>query len=117
MSELQLEIENPKQGLESHGPFELHKLTIDSYRIPHLTGMRKDGRWYFTLDERFGVDVPERDGHGVAWMIANALAFGAGYSCFGENSQPLNMFKTQLHCITSAVSELETLQPENEITQ
>jgi hypothetical protein len=79
--------------------------------------IEKDGRWYFTLDERFGVDVPERDGPGVAWIIANTLAFGAGYSCFGENSQPLNMFKTRLHCITGAVSDIEALQPESESAQ
>lgn len=112
-----LEIEKAPSGLVSHGPFQQYKLTIDGYRIPYLTGLKKDGRWYFTLDERFGVDVPERDGLGVAWLIANALAFGAGYSCFGENSQPLNIFKTRLHCITGAVSDLEVIQPENESTQ
>lgn len=100
-----LEIDPTQPGLVSHGPFSQHKLTIDGYRIPYLTGLLKDGRWYFTLDERFGVDVPERDGPGVAWLIANALAFGAGYSCFGENSQPLNMFKTRLHCITEAIAD------------
>lgn len=112
-----LEIEKTPSGLISHGPFQQHKLTIDGYRIPYLTGLQKGGRWYFTLDERFGVDVLERDGPGVAWLIANALAFGAGYSCFGENSQPLNMFRTRLNCITGAVSELETLQPESEVAQ
>lgn len=34
-----------------------------------------------------------------------------------ENSQPLNKFKTQLHCITGAVSELETLRPESDSAQ
>lgn len=115
--ELQVEIEGLNEGLESHGPFHQHKLTLDGYRIPYMTGLLKDGRWHFTLDERFGVDVPERDGLGVAWLIANALAFGAGYSCFGENSQPLNMFKTRLHCITGEVSDIETLQPESESEQ
>lgn len=117
VDEPRLEIEAPKRGLESHGPFHQHKLTLDGYRIPYLTGMRKDGRWYFTLDGRFGVDVPERDGAGVAMVIANALAFGAGYSCFGENSQPLNMFKTRLHCITGAALDIEVLQPESESAQ
>jgi hypothetical protein len=115
--ELVFEVERTGTGLESHGPFQQHKLTIDGYRIPYMTGLLKDGRWHFTLDERFGADVPEQDGHGVAWLIANALAFGAGYSCFGKNSQPLNMFKTQLHCITGTVPEIEALQPENEVTQ
>lgn len=116
-SEPQLEIEGPGQGLESHGPFVVHKLTLDGYRIPRLTGQVINGRWYFTLDERFGVDVPERDGAGVAMMIANAMAIGAGFSCFGENSQPSNEFKTRMYCITGAVSDIDALQPESQQAQ
>ncbi|HKR59957.1 MAG TPA: hypothetical protein VJS64_09480 [Pyrinomonadaceae bacterium] len=96
------------KGLESIGPFMVHKLTLDGYQIPFLTGKIVDGRWYFTLDSRFGCDVPERDGAGVAMMIANALAFGAGFSCFGENSNPLNLFKTRMYGITMA-SDMEVM--------
>lgn len=101
----EVEVEASRRGLEAHGPFEVNRLTIDGYEIPHLTGKLVNGRWYFTLDNRFGVDVPERDGCGVAWIIATALAVGAGYSCFGENSRPANPFKTRLHCIAGAVSK------------
>lgn len=113
----QFEVEQTSLGLVSHGPFEVHKLTLDGYRIPRLAGRVIDGRWHFTLDERYGVDVPERDGTGVAMMIANALAIGAGFSCFGENSQPSNEFKTRTHCITGAILEIDALQPERDNAQ
>ena len=112
----QFEVTAPKDGLQSIGPFTIHKLTFDGYRIPRLAGLVKDGRWYFTLDGRFGVDVPERDGPGVAMMIANAMAIGAGFSCFGENSQPANEFKTRMYGIVMA-NEIETIEPQTEVEQ
>ena len=116
MSEI-LEVKETQRGLVSHGPFQVHKLTLHGYRIPRLTGRVIDGRWYFTLDERFGVDVPERDGPGVAMLIANALAIGSGFCCFGENSKPSNPFKTQMHQISGSVSEIDALSPESESAQ
>lgn len=95
----------PETGLESHGPFETYKLTINGFKIPHLTGRLIDGMWHFNLDGRFACDVPEMYGLGAAWMIANAMAVGAGYSCFGENSQLLNPFKTRLHRVSMAIED------------
>lgn len=93
---------SPEHGLESIGPFDVHKLRLDGYRVPQLTGRLVNGVWHFCLDERFGCEVPEAYGQGVAWMIANALAIGAGYSCFGENSRIANPFKCRMHGITLA---------------
>lgn len=88
-------------GLQAIGPFELNRLTIDGYEVPRLTGVLRDGMWHFTLDNRFGCDVPELYGESVAWMIANAMAIGAGYTCFGEHSQPRNEFKCRLSFLGS----------------
>lgn len=101
MSEPTFDIEQvQEQGLESIGPFSVYKLRLGGYRIPQLQGRLIDGMWHFKLDERFGCEVPERYGCEVAWMIANALAIGAGYSCFGENSQPINPFNCRMHGIS-----------------
>lgn len=106
MSEQMVEVERlPEHGLESIGPFEVHRLRLDGFRIPKLEGQLINGMWYFALDERFACEVPEIYGQGVATMIANALAIGAGYSCFGENSAPRNEFKSRLHCIQGVITE------------
>lgn len=103
MGEPTFEVEAlPEHGLESIGPFEVHKIRLDGYRVPRLTGRLINGMWHFCLDERFGCEVPEMYGQGVAWMIANAMAVGAGYSCFGENSQPINPFKCRISGINIA---------------
>lgn len=109
MTQPEFEVSETKKGLQSVGPFHQYKVTLDGYRIPRLTGRLVDGRWHFCLDERFGVDVPEQDGPGVAMMIANALAIGSGFTCHGENSQPSNEFKTQMHGIR-ILDDLEAME-------
>ena len=94
-----------KNGIEAIGPFEEYRIVVDGYRVPNLTGRLIDGMWHFTLDNRFGCDVPERFGHGIAWMIATAQAIGAGYSCFGKNSQIANPFKCRLIGIGRVITE------------
>ena len=90
------EVHKPSRGIEAVGPFEQYRIVVDGYQVPRLTGRLTDGVWHFTFDNRFGCEVPEKHGCEVAWMIANAQAVGAGFSCFGENSQPLNEFKCRL---------------------
>lgn len=104
--------ETPTNNFESVGPFEIHKIVLDGYRVPRLSGRpTKDGMWSFTLDERFGIDVPEMYAKGVVMMIANAMAIGAGYSCFGENSQEFNPFKTRLFGMDLAAEVIEEVSP------
>lgn len=106
MNEPTFEVEQqPEDGLKSIGPFQVYRLRLDGFRIPKLEGQLISGMWHFALDERFACDVPETYGHGVAMMIANAMAIGAGYTCFGENSTPRNEFKNRLHCIQGVVCE------------
>lgn len=100
------EVEEPsRNGIQSIGPFELYRIVVDGYQVPRLTGRLINGMWHFTLDSRFGCDVPEEYGHGVAWMIASAMAIGAGFTCFGENSRPMNEFKCRLLGIGSVITQ------------
>ena len=97
------EIEEPNNGLESIGPFSEWKIKLDGYRVPHLSGRVDDkGMFHLCLDERFGAEIPEQYAHQVVWLIANALAIGAGYSCFGDNSQIANPFKCRMSGISLA---------------
>jgi len=97
------EVDGTEHGLESIGPFSQWKIKLDGYRVPYLSGRVDDqGMFHLSLDERFGIEVPEKYAHQVVWLIANALAIGAGYSCFGENSQIANPFKCKLSGLSIA---------------
>lgn len=75
-----------------------HAVTIDGFACPKIEAQEIDGgtKASITLDGRFNVVVPAEHAHGVIWMIANALAIGEGYSCHGENSQPLNPHRVRV---------------------
>ena len=78
----------PTLGFESIGPFHVWKIAIDGYRVPGLTGRvyEETGMLHLCLDERWGIEIPKQYATQVCWLIANALAIGAGYSCFGKDS-------------------------------
>jgi hypothetical protein len=85
------------QGLEIIGPFMDYRVTIDGYEVPRLRAVRHDGLISMTLDHRFGCDIPDdKNAHSIIWFIANVMAIGAGYSCFGQNAHPANPFKCRL---------------------
>lgn len=66
------------------GPFEYYKVVVDGRAIPHLNGYpQPDGLITLVLDGRFAIDVPESIAQQVAWLVANALAVGQGYSHLG----------------------------------
>lgn len=73
------------------GPFEYHKVVVDGRAIPRLTGWpQADGRVTLILDGRFAVDYPDEEAaRQSAWLIANALAIGAGYSHVGAESRDM----------------------------
>lgn len=98
-------------GIQAIGPFEISRIVIGGYEVPLLTGKLADGMWHFEFDNRFGLSVPEMYGHGVAQMIGDAMAVGAGYSCFGKNSVPLNRFKRRLRQL-DVVSEIDAIETE-----
>ena len=80
-------------------------VTIDGYAVPKVeareinTGLMTD----ICLDGRFGIQIPAEYASSVIWLIANAMAIGAGYSCHGKNSSAVNPFQV-------AVSEITTTE-------
>jgi hypothetical protein len=91
------DVEPPTRGLESVGPFSVWKIKLDGFAVPFLQGREDDkGMFHLMLDERMGVEIPKEYANQVVWLIANAYAIGAGYSCFGENSIKANPFKVRM---------------------
>lgn len=93
---------NPNK-IEMVGPFteEYHVPTINGYKIPNLKILRKkgaqDGIATVLLDERYAIDVPDDQLDPWLWIVANAMAVGAGYSSHGENStRDWNPYKVKL---------------------
>ena len=84
-------------GLEIIGPFNDYRVTIDGYEVPKLRAVRVNGLISMTLDHRFGCDIPDDNrAQSIIWFIANVMAVGAGYSCFGEDARPANPFNCRL---------------------
>lgn len=85
------------------GPFkdEYFQPSIGGYEIPNVRVLHKtgaqDGISTVVLDRRFVIDVPYDQLDPWLWIVANAMAIGAGYSCHGENSvKDPNPFKRKL---------------------
>jgi hypothetical protein len=62
------------------GPFERYKVLIEGRVIPGLTAQPHDDAVTLIVDERFGVTFPKAIALDAAWLIAQALAVGSGYS-------------------------------------
>lgn len=70
------------------GPFEYWQVVVGGRAIPRLTGFREgDTMTCFVVDDRFACSVPNEVAHSVAYVIAQALAVGAGYSHAGADSK------------------------------
>lgn len=65
------------------GPFEEYRVVIEGRKIPRLTGRRTDEGVNLIVDGRFCVLVPDDIAQSVAWLVAQALAVGSGYSYLG----------------------------------
>jgi hypothetical protein len=71
------------------GPFqEEWRVTLDGYRVPELTAIPQTGSGNISLclDHRYLIEGTPDECAKWLWFVANAMAIGAGYSCFGENS-------------------------------
>lgn len=67
---------------------EYYSIVVDGRRIPQLTGHKSgDNETYLVLDGRFSVTVPNELAYQVAWILANAIAIGQGYSHLGAESK------------------------------
>lgn len=80
-----LETQKPPEFLV--GPFETYKVQIEGRMIPHLTGRREGDRVSLIVDHRFSVSFREEDAYQVAWLLAQALAVGSGYSHLGAETK------------------------------
>lgn len=81
------------------GPFrnDEYVLSVDGYQVPLIKAYpMEDGGWAVHLDERFYTELTLEEIEQTGWLLANAMAIAAGYSCFGENCVPSNPYKTQL---------------------
>lgn len=107
---------NEKVEMEIIGPFQDYRVTINGYRVPRLRAVRVNGMISLTLDERFGLDIPDDErALPIIEFMAQAMAIGAGYSCFGENSQEVNLYKCRLTGLNlSQVEDGDTLHAETE---
>ena len=66
------------------GPFEFYKVQVEGRVIPRLSGYREqmngvDGV-FLIVDGRFGTCVENSRAPDVAWLVAQALAVGEGYT-------------------------------------
>ena len=84
--------------IEYIGPFQDYRAVLNGYEVPLVNARETpDGReCHISLDGRFCIVVPAELGEQVIWMIANAYAIGAGYSCHGENIQKVNPHKVRV---------------------
>jgi len=70
------------------GPFEEYRVVLAGKLIPKLTANRDgDDMISLTLDNRLSVSVPKDRAYDIAWLVANALAIGAGYACFESDDR------------------------------
>lgn len=84
--------------LEYLPPRTAREITIDGFAVPHIEARESvDGlTCHIMLDGRFGGEIPAVHAQQMLWLLANALAVGAGYSCHGENSCLPNPYKVRV---------------------
>ena len=86
--------------IELHGPFVPGwRVSLYGYLVPYIDARPVlDGLIDVTIDQRFGMPGPVPLDEFERWLpiLANAMAVAAGYSCHGENCQPINLFKMQI---------------------
>jgi hypothetical protein len=84
--------------LEYLPQMSVREVTIGGFAVPQVEARESDDgvSCSITLDRRFGIDVPADIAAEVIWLIANAMAIGAGYSCHGANSVRSNPFKVKV---------------------
>lgn len=76
-------MEPPKQPDLLVGPFQEWRVQVDGRIIPRLTGFRDGDKIALVVDRRFSASFLEDDARQAAWLIAQAMAIGEGYSYLG----------------------------------
>lgn len=71
-----------------HFPYiEADRVIIEGRLIPQLRAMGEGDEVSIILDGRLSISVPKALGRQVAWLVANAIAIGQGYSHLGAESK------------------------------
>ena len=60
-------------------PFSASRVVIEGRLIPNLTARRDGDSVTLVVDDRLSVTIPSDVAYQVAWLVANAMAIGAGY--------------------------------------
>lgn len=71
-------------------PLRGNRVVVDGRIIPSLTCHQTTASVEFILDGRFSLEVPngsDPSASQIAWMLANALAIGAGYPSLGAEAK------------------------------
>jgi hypothetical protein len=69
------------------GPFTEYCVVVEGRDIPGLTGYPDGDKIALVVDRRFSASFAPEDAHQAAWLIAQALAIGAGYPWLGATSK------------------------------
>lgn len=70
------------------GPFEEWRVVIEGRAIPYLTAFREGSdHTCIVVDNRFTVSFPNELAYQAAWLLANAIAVGAGFPWLGAESR------------------------------
>lgn len=70
------------------GPLIRYEVNIEGRVIPKLTAIPDgENRISLVVDGRFSASVPEEYATSVAWLLAQALAVGAGYASLNSETK------------------------------
>jgi hypothetical protein len=83
------------------GPFRggIYYLAVNNCKVPcvHLYKRRDTGyEWALVVDDRWEVDASEEEIMRWGYVLAQAMAVGAGYTYHGPDSRPLNRHAVQI---------------------
>jgi hypothetical protein len=73
------------------------KVWLDGYLVPYITAdvlSETEVRLY--VDDRFSATVFRGQLNEIVWLLANAMAVACGYTEFGNESRPVNLFQRSL---------------------
>lgn len=78
------------------GPFKSWAVQVEGRIVPRLTGYHDGDKIALMVDGRFSASFAPDDARQAAWLIAQALAIGAGYPWLGAETKdqpfaPLSM--------------------------
>lgn len=93
----------PEQPPLLVGPFEEWRVQVDGRIIPRLTGFHDGDKIALVVDHRFSASFTKEDAPQAAWLIAQAMAIGAGYASLG--AQTKDRCFAPLGCALDAVPE------------